>query len=32
MQGFMYPGIVTFDDPPQILSGMVNLQLDSQGR
>ena len=32
MQGFMYPGIVTFDDPPQILSGMVNLQLDPQGR
>ena len=32
MQGFMYPGIITFDDPPQVLSGMVNLRLDSQGR
>ena len=32
MRGFMNPGIVTFDDPPQDLSGMVNLQLDPQGR
>jgi Protein kinase domain len=32
VQGFMNPGIVTFDDPPQDLSGMVNLQLDPQGR
>jgi serine/threonine-protein kinase len=32
MQGFMNPGIITFADPPQILSGMVNLQLDPQGR
>jgi predicted Ser/Thr protein kinase len=31
MQGFMNPGIITFDDPAQILSGMVNLRLDSQG-
>ncbi len=26
------PGIVTFTDPPTTLSGMINLQLDSQGR
>jgi hypothetical protein len=32
MHGFMNPGIVTFDDPPQNVSEMVNLQLDSQGR
>jgi serine/threonine-protein kinase len=32
MQGFMNPGIVTFADPPQMLSGMINLQLDPQGR
>jgi serine/threonine-protein kinase len=26
------PGIVTFDDPPTTLSGMVNLELDPSGR
>jgi serine/threonine-protein kinase len=26
------PGIVTQDDPPTVLSGMINLQLDPQGR
>ena len=26
------PGIVTRDDPPNVLSGMVNLELDPQGR
>ena len=26
------PGILTVDDPPTVLSGMINLQLDSQGR
>ena len=26
------PGIVTQSDPPMVLSGMINLQLDSQGR
>jgi Protein kinase domain len=26
------PGIVSFDDPPEIYSGMVNVQLDVQGR
>ncbi|MGO8818432.1 MAG: serine/threonine-protein kinase [Terriglobia bacterium] len=29
---FMTPGIVTFDDPPAIQSGMVNILLDAQGR
>jgi serine/threonine protein kinase len=28
----LVPGIVTFDDPPQIFSGMINLQIDPQGR
>jgi serine/threonine-protein kinase len=28
----MTPGIVQFDDPPAIESGMINLVLDSQGR
>jgi len=28
----MTPGIVTQDDPPTVLSGMINLQLDPQGR
>jgi len=32
MQGNKYPGIVFFDDPPQTVSGMVNLRLDAQGR
>jgi serine/threonine-protein kinase len=26
------PGVVAFDDPPQRFSGMVNLQLDPEGR
>ena len=26
------PGVVTFSDPPSILSGMINLQLDPEGR
>ncbi len=26
------PGIVTRDDPPTVLSGMINLELDPQGR
>jgi len=26
------PGVVTFSDPPPILSGMINLQLDPEGR
>jgi hypothetical protein len=26
------PGVVTFSDPPTILSGMINLQLDPDGR
>jgi serine/threonine-protein kinase len=26
------PGVLTFDDPPPILSGMVRLRLDPQGR
>jgi serine/threonine-protein kinase len=26
------PGIVTFDDPPAIQSGMINIELDAQGR
>src|SRR5215469_9831882 len=26
------PGMVTFDDPPQTFSGMVNLRLDPEGR
>ncbi len=26
------PGVVTFDDPPPILSGMINVKLDSEGR
>jgi serine/threonine-protein kinase len=26
------PGVVTFSDPPTILSGMINLQLDPEGR
>jgi hypothetical protein len=29
---FMTPGIVTFDDPPAIQSGMINVVLDAQGR
>jgi serine/threonine-protein kinase len=29
---FMTPGIVTFDDPPAIQSGMINIILDAQGR
>src|ERR1700683_2448057 len=28
----MTPGMVTQDDPPTVLSGMINLQLDPQGR
>jgi hypothetical protein len=28
----MNPGIVTRDDPAQVLSGMVNVELDSQGQ
>jgi serine/threonine protein kinase len=35
-QGFrdqlLNPGIVTQDDPPTVLSGMINLELDPQGR
>src|ERR1700719_1431819 len=26
------PGVVTFDDPPQTFSGMINLRLDPEGR
>jgi Protein kinase domain len=26
------PGVISFDDPPQTFSGMVNLQLDPEGR
>ena len=29
---FLVPGVVTFDDPPAIQSGMINLTLDAQGR
>jgi len=29
---FLNPGIVTENNPPTVLSGMVNLELDSQGR
>jgi len=29
---FMTPGIVTYDDPPAIQSGMINVFLDAQGR
>ena len=29
---FLTPGIVTESDPPTVLSGMINLQLDPQGR
>jgi len=29
---FLSPGIVTENNPPTVLSGMVNLELDSQGR
>src|SRR5262249_24729310 len=32
MQGFMHPGIINVADPPQMLSGMINLHLDPQGR
>ena len=28
----MNPGIVTRNDPPQVLSGMINVELDPQGR
>jgi hypothetical protein len=28
----MTPSIVTFDDPPQTLSGMINLMLDTNGK
>ena len=26
------PGLVTFNDPPQVFSGMINLRLDPEGR
>lgn len=29
---FLTPGIITENDPPTVLSGMINLQLDPQGR
>jgi hypothetical protein len=29
---FLNPGIVTRDDPPTVLSGMINMALDLQGR
>jgi len=29
---FLTPGVVTFDDPPPIQSGMINMVLDAQGR
>jgi predicted Ser/Thr protein kinase len=29
---FLTPGIVTQSDPPTVLSGMINLELDPQGR
>ncbi len=31
-QTFMTPGVVTFDDPPAIQSGMINMVVDAQGR
>jgi Protein kinase domain len=30
--GLLTPGIVTKNDPPTVLSGMINLELDPQGR
>jgi serine/threonine protein kinase len=32
LQRSMTPGIVTFNDPPTTLSGMINLMLDTNGR
>jgi len=32
LQRQMTPGIVTFNDPPTTLSGMINLELDTTGR
>jgi predicted Ser/Thr protein kinase len=29
---FLNPGIITRDDPPTVLSGMINVELDPQGR
>ncbi len=29
---FLTPGVVTFNDPPPIQSGMINILLDAQGR
>jgi len=29
---FLTPGVVTFNDPPPIQSGMINIVLDAQGR
>jgi predicted Ser/Thr protein kinase len=29
---FLNPGIITRDDPPAVLSGMINVELDPQGR
>src|SRR5262249_40831502 len=32
VQGQFTPGIVTFDDPPPVLSGMINMILDTNGK
>ena len=31
-KGQLIPSIVTFDDPPQTISGMINLRLDTSGK
>lgn len=32
LEGQMTPTVVTFDDPPQTISGMINLRLDTNGK
>jgi serine/threonine protein kinase len=32
LEGQLTPGVVTFDDPPPTLSGMINMHLDTSGR
>src|SRR5215831_15659193 len=32
VQGQLIPGVVSFSDPPTILSGMINLMLDTNGK
>jgi hypothetical protein len=32
LSGYLVPGVVTFNDPPPTLSGMINLRLDPEGR